>query len=55
MKASLGLLNAGAFALALAACQTTAPTAEDVADPGNSAGSAGRPHTARLCRRTPTT
>ena len=41
MKASHGLLSAGALLLALAACQTTAPTAEDAADPGNSAGSAG--------------
>ena len=41
MKASHGLLSAGALLLALAACQTTAPTAQDVADPGDSAGSAG--------------
>ena len=41
MKASYGLLPAGALLLALSACQTTAPTAQDAAAPGNSAGSAG--------------
>jgi hypothetical protein len=41
MKVSLKLLNAGALALALAACQNATPTAEDIADPGDSAGSAG--------------
>ncbi|HET9067237.1 MAG TPA: hypothetical protein VFN28_01240 [Amaricoccus sp.] len=41
MKASHGLLSAGALLLALAACQSAAPTAEDAAAPGDSAGSAG--------------
>ena len=41
MKASYGLLIPGALLLALSACQTTAPTAQDVAAPGDSAGSAG--------------
>jgi hypothetical protein len=41
MKASHGLLTTGALLLALSACQTTAPTAQDVAAPGDSAGSAG--------------
>jgi hypothetical protein len=41
MKVSLKLLTAGALALALAACQNATPTAEDIADPGDSAGSAG--------------
>ena len=41
MKASYGLLPAGALLLALSACQTTAPTAQAAAVPGDSAGSAG--------------
>jgi hypothetical protein len=41
MKAGFRLLSAGALLLALSACNSTAPTAEDVADPGDSAGSAG--------------
>lgn len=42
MKASCRLLPAGAFLLALAACNgAPTPTAEDAAAPGDSAGSAG--------------
>jgi hypothetical protein len=41
MKARFGLLAAGGIALALSACNTTSPTAQDVAAPGDSAGSAG--------------
>ena len=41
MKASYGLLSAGALFLALSACNSATPTTQDMAAPGDSAGSAG--------------